>query len=701
MSRLKQLVTRLRRPDMREVAVAQVSDKYSEYPSNGLTPVKLAEILREADAGDVLRQMELFEEMEEKDPHLFSQLQTRKNAVTGLDFEVIPFGDEPLDKEIADFIEEQLNGIESFEDVENDLLDAIGKGFAVSEILWGYDEGHVVVQDIKTRHQKRFFWDTLDDSFKVRTKDVPEGILLPANKFIVHRYKARSGHTSRAGILRVVAWMYLFKNYDLKDWVSFAEIYGLPLRLGKYAPGASDSDKAALMRALIQIGSDAAGIIPDGTSIDFITTEKTSSSDLYERLARYCDEQISKAILGQTLTSDSGGGSYAQSKTHNDVRHDLTVADCKALASTLRRDLIRPLCIFNFGEDKRIPYIRFDCEESEDLTQTATILGTLIEKVGLRILYNKCEWFRNAVNSVINFFKETLTAVGSVAKSVFEGIGNVIGSVMDAAKATVSEKLSNIKTAYEEHGGGISGVAAAAMEAVKGWYTAGYTFIDNLTGGKLSEIRGKFSTAMSNIVQGISQKFTDARTAFSNGLNNIKNAVSGAVTWFFESGKRIVSTFANGIKSAFSSAVEAVKGGLQKIRNLLPFSDAKEGPLSTLTLSGQRTMTTYAHGLTLAGDAPAEAMNKSLQQVQGALDRKPEKKVDLGGGKKDKDESSDEGSSGKGKQVIIHKLLVPVDLKKIKDLQQLLALLQEVEDYAAANEDGEPGDDEDAVPAPA
>jgi hypothetical protein len=77
-----------------------------------------------------MRQMELFEEMEEKDPHLFSQLQTRKNAVTGLDFEVIPFGDEPLDKEIADFIEEQLNGIESFEDVENDLLDAIGKGFA-------------------------------------------------------------------------------------------------------------------------------------------------------------------------------------------------------------------------------------------------------------------------------------------------------------------------------------------------------------------------------------------------------------------------------------------------------------------------------------------------------------------------------------------------------------------------------------------
>ena len=375
----------IRRPDVREIAVAHVTDKYSEYPSNGLTPIKLAEIFREADAGDVLRQMELFEEMEEKDPHLFSQLQTRKNAVTGLDFEIIPFSDDPKDKEIADFVEEQLNSIEGFEDVETDLLDAIGKGFAVSEIMWGYDDGRVVVQEIKSRHQKRFFWDSVDDSFKVRTQDIPEGTLLPENKFIFHKYKARSGHPSRAGILRVVAWMYLFKNYDLKDWVSFAEVYGLPLRLGKYAPGASEDDKRALMQALIQIGADAAGIIPDGTTIDFINTEKTSSSDLYERLARYCDEQISKAVLGQTLTSDSGGGSYAQSKTHNDVRHDLTIADCKALASTLRRDLIRPLVIFNFGEDKRIPKIRFDCEESEDLTQTANILGVLIEKTGLRV----------------------------------------------------------------------------------------------------------------------------------------------------------------------------------------------------------------------------------------------------------------------------------------------------------------------------
>ena len=299
------------RPESREVAAAQVTDKYSEYPSDGLTPVRLAEIFKEADAGDVLRQAELFEEMEEKDPHLFSQLQTRKNAVTGLDYEVIPFdSDDPRDKEIAEFVEAQLGGIEGFEDIMLDLLDAIGKGFAVSEIMWSYDEGHVVVDDIRSRHQKRFFWDSVDDSFKVRTQEAPEGIELPKNKFIVHKYKARSGHPSRAGVLRVVAWMYLFKNYTLKDWVAFCEVFGMPLRLGKYQPGASEDDKRALMQALVAIGADAAGIFPDGTAIEFVNTEKTSSTDLYERLARYGKKrkkaQKTQGLVTLSRTNDQG-----------------------------------------------------------------------------------------------------------------------------------------------------------------------------------------------------------------------------------------------------------------------------------------------------------------------------------------------------------------------------------------------------------
>lgn len=373
------------RPIRAAVAIGDPQDKYSENPSNGLSPRRLAAIFLEADEGNVLRQMELFEEMEEKDTHLFSQMQTRKLAVTGLDWEVQPFSEEELDKEIATFVDEQLRGIEKFDEVLIDMLDAIGKGISIMELTWGLENGRNVIEDIEYVHPKKLRWDSLTDEMKICTRDYPSGIELPENKFVVHKYKARSGHPSRAGIMRVVSWMYLFKNYDLKDWVSFCEVFGMPLRLGKYDASASEADKAALMEAIINLGTDAAGIVPSTTSIEFIDSNKVSSVEIYEKLARYCDEQISKAILGQTLTSDSGGGSYAQSKTHDEVRHDLTVADAKSLAVTIRRDIIRPLVEFNYGTNVQIPFFGFDCHEVEDQKSIVEIYKTLTCDMGLEI----------------------------------------------------------------------------------------------------------------------------------------------------------------------------------------------------------------------------------------------------------------------------------------------------------------------------
>lgn len=196
------------------------------------------------------------------------------------------------------------------------------------------------------------------------------------------------------------------------------------------------------------------------------------------------------------------------------------------------------------------------------------------------------------------------------------------------------------------------------------------------------------------------------------GLDNVRQFFQGIIdwigekiAWFGEAGKRLISTFVNGIKSVAMAPINAVKDIFGKIGNLFPHSDAKEGPLSTLTLSGQRTMTTYAKGVTLAQDTPSEAIEKGLNKTKTALDREPVKKVKIGGSG-DQQQGADEtesSSSGSGKNVIIQKLLMQVDLKKIKDLQQLLKLLAEIEDYT--NGSGDEGDDSDgdltAAPTPA
>jgi len=366
---------------------------------------------------------------------------------------------------------------------------------------------------------------------------------------------------------------------------------------------------------------------------------------------------------------------------------------------------------------------------------TWVVLGIVALIAALVLLYNKCEWFRDGVGAILSFFGNSLRAGLELAGNILGAIGSLIGSGLESANAAAREKLNNMKRTYEEHGGGIRGIAAVTMESVtgifgagfnlldnltggklsslravyeehgggiqgaaaatvegvKGVFGAGFNFLDSLTGGKLTSIKDKFTVAMGGFPRSAREKLLEAQAAFSNGLNGIKNTVTGAVTWFFDSGKKIVSTFANGIRSAFSGAVDAVRGGLQKIRNLLPFSDAKEGPLSTLTLSGQRTMTTYAHGLVLAQNAPAAAMEQGLQRANAALEHEPVKKVDFGNSGSREDNSDERSESGNGnRQVIIQKLIMQADLKKIKDLQMLLSVLREIEDYSNGNGDADP-----------
>lgn len=317
---------------------------------------------------------------------------------------------------------------------------------------------------------------------------------------------------------------------------------------------------------------------------------------------------------------------------------------------------------------------------------TWIVIGIVALIAGIILLYNKCEWFRNFVNGFIEAVKVTLGAAFTFISGIFSAVANTIGNVMGAAKATLDEKLGNMKQAYEQHGGGIKGIAAAAVEGIKGYYTAGFSFIDNLTGGKLSGIKDKF-------VQGI---------------NNIKTAISDSFQWFRQSGSKIMTTFTEGIKSAISAPVNAVKGGLQKIRNMLPFSDAKTGPLSTLTLSGKRTMSTYAAGLQQTQELPGKVVSKALSKVSSFLNitmagkipkaemenQAPEpigiestrptvKTVQWKETKETKESITEEREKEQG--IIIKELNLKVDFSKIKELPLLLELLKDIESYTNGN----------------
>ena len=172
----------------------------------------------------------------------------------------------------------------------------------------------------------------------------------------------------------------MIRAYALNANIAYTQIHGLPLRLGKYPPGSTAEDKSALLHALRCLGQDAAGIIPAGMEVIF-QTPTTTTQDIPGQLVTRCEQGMSKAILGGTLTTQADGktSTNALGTIHNEVRRDLLAADAMQLAATLTSQLLAPLCLLNLGitDRKLLPYWRFDTQEAGDLSLYADALPKL------------------------------------------------------------------------------------------------------------------------------------------------------------------------------------------------------------------------------------------------------------------------------------------------------------------------------------
>jgi phage gp29-like protein len=406
--------------------------------SIGLTPEKAVGILRTAEFGDPWLYLELAERMEEKDLLYQGVLHTRKMAVSQLDIEVIAAGDDSQSLEDADFVREIL--IDSItidlHDVVFEMLDSLGKGFSVTEIIWDTDGRYgggtglslsapawlpfelkwrdprwfmfdwisgeqLLVRTLRSDGQQlpvgRESWDSRLSpmNFRIRTDATGAEIgIQPATsplapfKFITHVTRAKAGLPIRGGLARIAIWVYLFKNYVLKDWVVFAEVYGQPMRLGKYGPGATENDKNALLQAVANIGTDAAAIMPESMVIEFVESKGggQKSHEMYQKFCEYIDKLLTIGILGQELTTQlpRGAGSRAAAEVHDVVRRDIATDDARRVSATLNRDLVKPLIDLNRGPRRRYPRLSIGFNEKADLTELMAGLGPAIDR-GLRV----------------------------------------------------------------------------------------------------------------------------------------------------------------------------------------------------------------------------------------------------------------------------------------------------------------------------
>lgn len=107
--------------------------------------------------------------------------------------------------------------------------------------------------------------------------------------------------------------------------------------------------------------------------VELLEASRSGSVDTYEKLVRYMDEQISKAVLGETMstTASSAGLGSGQANVHNDVRKELAEDDSDELCETLNATLVAWTVAYNLP-GANLPTLSREFEEPEDLAQRAT-----------------------------------------------------------------------------------------------------------------------------------------------------------------------------------------------------------------------------------------------------------------------------------------------------------------------------------------
>jgi phage gp29-like protein len=367
----------------------QLHREFENHPARGLTPARLAQIFLAAEQGDLTAQAELFHDMEEKDTHIGSELWKRKMAVKKLDWMLEPPRNASAkEKKNTLLLEELIRDELDVGAIRFDALDAIGHGYSCLELGWSRTKsGYWLPRQVEHRPPSWFTVPQADrNTLHLRTQAAIEGEPLQPWGWIVHQHKSRSGYLPRAGLHRSLAWPFLFKNYSVRDLAEFLEIYGLPIRLGKYPTAAGDSEKRALMNALLSIGHHAAGIIPESMQVELQAVMASGNADAFMAMINWCEGAVSKAILGATLTSGTAAnGNRALGDVHNEVRLDIRDDDASQLDQTLGTFLIYPIAMLNsLFDDDRSPSFRSDTQEPEDLKLYAEALPPLVN-VGAKI----------------------------------------------------------------------------------------------------------------------------------------------------------------------------------------------------------------------------------------------------------------------------------------------------------------------------
>jgi phage gp29-like protein len=346
---------------------------------------RLGSILRSAESGDMEDLFSLYRDIISGHTHAQAEFAKRKLAVLGEDAVFAPHDEkQPADATTAAAVEEQITALPNWLDIQLHLLDSTlyplslvekiyrpsdrpGYLYELAELrpvpyrLLDYSDGHLMIYDVDSSGNR------------LATKHHPD-----PTRYIIHRgHPLTSLPDTWGGPMRAVTFWYLFSVMDRHWWSRFLDRYGAPFIEANYDES-DDSARLILARAF-QSATKLFGIaVPKSVQLKMHQAAAAGSSDAFEAFHAVANAEMSKVIVGQTLsaTAASTGLGSGVADQQESVRQDIRQFDATRLAHTLRTQLFVPLCRLNAWTG-RPPSISWGAESADDMAVTADILRSL------------------------------------------------------------------------------------------------------------------------------------------------------------------------------------------------------------------------------------------------------------------------------------------------------------------------------------
>lgn len=289
-----------------------------------------------------------------EDDQVQATIQQRFSSVVACETEVRPGGTADLDLKAADFIKEQIEGI-NWDNTTEKMLYGVYYGYSFGECLWTFDGTGLVTFDdtreagkgIRVRNRRRFRFTPELEPRLITITSLLEGEALPPRKFWGLSVGADNDDDPYGkGLAHWLYWPTFFKRHDIKFWLTFLEKFGMPTAVGKYEPGTPKAEQDKLLIAASQIMSAAAVKLPKTQVIELLEASRSGTAD-YAALHKAMNGAIAKVVLSQTMTTDDGS-SRSQAQVHQDVAQRVIKADADIISQSFNRSVVRWLVDWNY-----------------------------------------------------------------------------------------------------------------------------------------------------------------------------------------------------------------------------------------------------------------------------------------------------------------------------------------------------------------